>query len=300
MTDLTLKLAVSAALVVGLLILRGFAVRVLRRQLADVDKDLHTWFRARRVTTYVFTLLGIITLAWIWVDAFNAFPTYLGLVSAGIAVALADVVKDMAGWVYIVVRKPLRVGQRIEVKGVRGDVVDIRLLRFTLMEIGNWVHADQSTGRLIHVPNAVMFTEPIANYTEGSDFIWHEVPVLVTFESDWKAAKAIILDEIQAVAATTAQAAAASLRAMAHDYQVKLGTLTPIVYLTVQESGVLLTGRYLVSARHRRGSEEEVWEAILTRFSENSSLSLAYPTVRTYLGGPLFLNQPSQDDKSGI
>ena len=297
MTDITLKLAASAGLVVGLLILRGFVVRVLRRQLADVDEDLHTWFRARRVTSYIFTFLAVITLTWIWVDAFNALPTYLGLLSAGLAVALADVLKDMAGWLYIVAKKPLKVGQRIEIKGVRGDVVDTRLFRFTLMEIGNWVHADQSTGRLVHIPNAVVFTDALANYTEGSDFIWHEIPVLVTFESDWQAAKAIILDEIQAIAATTAQEAASSLRAMAHEYQVKLGTLTPIVYLTVRDSGVLLTGRYLVSARQSRASEERVWEAILTRFSEDSSLSLAYPTVRTYLGGPIFLNQPSQDEQ---
>ncbi len=293
MTDFTLKLAISAGLVIGLLILRGFVVRVLRRQLADVDEDLHTWFRARRVTSYVFTVLAVITLAWIWVDAFNALPTYLGLVSAGLAVALADVLRNMAGWVYIVARKPLKVGQRVDVKGIRGDVVDIRLFRFTLMEIGNWVHADQSTGRLIHIPNAVVFTDALANYTEGSDFIWHEIPVLVTFESDWKAAKAIILKEVQAIVAGTAETAAKSLRKMAHEYQVKLGTLTPIVYLTVRESGILLTGRYLVSARNSRGSEEKVWEAILTRFAEHSTIQLAYPTVRTYLEGPISLERPN-------
>jgi small-conductance mechanosensitive channel len=74
----------------------------------------------------------------------------------------------------------------------------------TLQAQGSTLHADQYTGRLFYVPNAVMFTEPVANYTEGSDFIWHEILVLVTFESDWEAAKAIILEEIQAIAATTA------------------------------------------------------------------------------------------------
>lgn len=293
MTDVTLKLAFSAGLIVAVLILRSVVLRGLRRLLAETDDDKRAWFRGRRVTSYFFTVLTAVTLGWIWVDAFDALPTYLGLVSAGLAVALADVLKNIAGWIYIIIKKPVKVGQRIDIKDVRGDVVDIRLFHFTLMEIGNWVHADQSTGRLIHMPNAVLFTDALASYTDGSDFIWHEIPVLVTFESDWRTAKAIILEEVQAVVAETGQAAAAGLRATAREYEVKVGTLTPIVYLTVKDSGVLLTGRYLVSARHRRGSDEKVWEALLTRFAEQPNVDLAYPTVRTYLDGPLAISNPT-------
>ena len=75
-----------------------------------------------------------------------------------------------------------------------GDVIDIRLFQFSINEIGNWVDADQSTGRIIHIPNGIVFTEPQANYTAGFQYIWNEIPVLVTFESDWKKAKQILTD----------------------------------------------------------------------------------------------------------
>lgn len=80
----------------------------------------------------------------------------------------------------------MQIGQHV------GDVIDIRLFQFTILEIGNWVEADQSTGRLIHMPNAKVFQEPQANYSTGFEYIWHEIPVMVTFESNWKKTKTIL------------------------------------------------------------------------------------------------------------
>ena len=105
------------------------------------------------------TFVGLVSLGFIWLEAFDNLPTYLGLVSAGIAIGLSDLLKSIAGWVYIVVRRPFRVGDRVEVAGSKGDVVDIRLFRFSLIEVGGWVDADQSTFRLLHIPNGRVFTE---------------------------------------------------------------------------------------------------------------------------------------------
>src|SRR3989441_12617332 len=110
---------------------------------------------------------------------------------SGLAIALKDPVTNLAGWIFIVWRRPFEVSDRVEIGGHKGDVIDIRLLQFTLNEIGNWVNADQSSGRIIHIPNGKVFTEPVANYDKGFKYIWNEVPVLVTFESDWRQAKAI-------------------------------------------------------------------------------------------------------------
>jgi small-conductance mechanosensitive channel len=280
-SEITIKAIASGGVVVGLFLLRWLTLRVVHRYVEETE----VWFRARRVATYLMTFVDVITLAWIWVDAFSAFPTYIGLVSAGVAIALADVLKNMAGWLYILARRPFRLGDRIEIEGTRGDVIDIRLFRFTLMEIGNWVDADQSTGRLIHVPNGVVFTRPVANYTEGFEYIWHEIPVLLTFESNWEKAKAIFLEEVGVASVDPNGDAARRLRETAGAYQIKVGTLTPTVYLTVRDSGVLLTGRLLVAARERRGVEGRVWEALLRRFGAAPDIDLAYPTMRAYFQG---------------
>jgi small-conductance mechanosensitive channel len=95
---------------------------------------------------------------------------------------------NLAGWVFIVWRHPFRVGDRVQIGEHAGDVVDLRIFQFSLMEIRNWVEADQSTGKIIHIPNGIIFTSPLANYTHGFNYLWNEIPITITFESDWEKA----------------------------------------------------------------------------------------------------------------
>lgn len=256
--------------------------RLSRRLIHGTVEDATAAYRANKIVNYLATAIFLITAALIWVDAFSSLPTYLGLVSAGIAIALSDVLKNMAGWVYILSRRPFQVGDRIEVDGFKGDVVDVRLFRFSLMEINGWVDAEQSTGRLVHIPNGIVFTTEVANYTEGFGYVWHEIPVLVTFESDWKLAEKLMLEVLEHDAPDVEGTAGANIRATARRYSIRVGTLTPAVFLTVRDSGVLLTARFLVEARTRRGREDRIWRALLDSFAEHPTVELAYPTVRTF------------------
>ena len=287
------KVLGSVIAVVVLLLVRWLALRAIHRRF----EEAWVGYRARKVASYTTSVVGLIVFAWIWIDAFNDFPTFLGLLSAGVAIALADVLKNFVGWAYILSRRPFRVGDRVEVDGTKGDVVDVRLFRFSLMEVGNWVDADQSTGRLVHVPNGILFTNQVANYTEGFEYIWYEIPVLVTFESDRSAAREIIERAVREHAPDVETTAGRVIRETARNYHIKIGTLTPIVYLSVQDSGVLLTARFLVGAREQRGIAELVWTAILDGVDVEPRVELAYPTVRTYLHGPVaFERQPPESD----
>lgn len=281
------NLARTLTAIVVVLILR----RVARRIVVSNVEETETSYRANKIINYTATAILLVTVAFIWVDAFDNLPTYLGLVSAGVAIALADVLKSMVGWVYILSRRPFQVSDRIEVDGYKGDVVDVRLFRFSLMEIDGWVDAEQSTGRLVHIPNGVVFNKEVANYTEGFGFIWHEVPVLITFESDWKLAERLMLEVLERDAPDVHGAAGTHIRETARRYSIRVGTLTPTVYLTVRDSGVLLTARYLVEARTRRGREDRVWRSILESFAEHPEVELAYPTVRTYLADRIRLDR---------
>jgi len=261
-----------------------FFGRVAVLRVVDANVEGHdAQYRARKIINYATTVVFTITAAFIWIDAFSSLPTYLGLVSAGVAIALSDVLKNMAAWAFILSRKPFEIGDRIEVTGLKGDVIDVRLFRFSLMEVGGWVDAEQSSGRLVHVPNGVVFTQPVANYTEGFEYIWDELPILITFESDYKKAKSLVLEILEEDAPDTEGDAGKRIRETASKYSIKIGTLTPIVYVSVRDSGVLLTARYLVETRTRRGAEDKIWQAILDAFNETDSIALAYPTIRTYL-----------------
>jgi len=289
MTRSTLdNIVLSLAVIIGLVILRLIVLRWIRSQFDD--PEVH--FRARKVTSTVATAVGVVTLAFIWIDAFSSLATYFGLLSAGIAVALGDLLKNMAGYAYIMTRHPCRIGDRVEIRGIQGDVIDIRMFRFTLMEVGNWVDADQSTGRLVHVPNGAVFVDALVNYTEGFSHIWDEIPVHVTFESDWSRAEELMLEVIAEHAPKVESAARTRIRETAKEYQIKIGALTPIIYLSVGESGVILTARYLVEARRRRTVNSKMWRGILEGFAGETNVDFAYPTVRTYLEGPITVASP--------
>lgn len=185
------KIIVSGTIVVILVFIRSLIMRIVWSRVQDV----HARYVWRKSLVYIFALIGLILLVNVWFKGMADLGTYFGLVSAGLAIALKDPVINVAGWLFIIMRRPFTLGDRIEINNHAGDVIDIRVFQFTLMEIRNWVDADQSTGRVIHVPNGKVFTETLANFSKGFQFIWNEIPVLVTFESNWQKAKKL-LEEI--------------------------------------------------------------------------------------------------------
>ena len=246
------------------------------------DREVQVQYRIRKTVAYVIYPLAFLVIGRIWFAGFQAVSTYLGLLSAGLAIAMQTPLVNLAGWAFILWRQPFKVGDRIQVGDNRGDVIDQRIFMFSLMEIGNWVDADQSTGRVIHIPNGKIFTDVLANYSQGFHYIWNEIPVLVTFESDWRKAKHL-LDEIsQRHGTALSDSAARRLREAAKKFMIFYSKLTPVVYTTVKDSGVMLTIRYLCDPRKRRGSEQEIWEDILDAFAAHSDIDFAYPTQRYY------------------
>lgn len=107
--------------------------------------------------------MGALVVARLWFVGLQSLSTFLGLLTAALAIALQDPIVNLAGWLFLIWRRPFRVGDRIQIGDIRGDVIDMRIFQFSLLEIGNWVNADQSTGRVIHVPNGKVFREPQAS-----------------------------------------------------------------------------------------------------------------------------------------
>ena len=117
-------------------------------------------------------------------------------------------------------------------------LIDLRIFQFTLMEIGNWVDADQSTGRIVHVPNGSVFVTPLANYAKGFQYIWNEIPVLVTFESDWRRAKEILEGIANLVTAPPVARALAAGRLRLHGWVYDLHAAQLRVYDAAQDAFV--------------------------------------------------------------
>jgi small-conductance mechanosensitive channel len=244
--------------------------------------DPWTRYRWRKSVTYLFLAIGVLVIGREWLEGFKSLATFLGIVSAGIAISLRDPLANLAGWAFLVWSGPFEVGDRIEIAKHKGDVIDIHLFQFTLNEIGAWVDADQSTGRIVHIPNQLVFTEAVANYDKGFKYVWNEVPVLVTYESNWSKAKEILTQIAFKHAEHLTAEAERDLLAASRQYLINYKKLTPIVYTSTTASGILLTVRYLIEPRRRRGTVSAIWDEILTEFAKAKDIELAYHTVRSF------------------
>ncbi|MBW6513836.1 MAG: mechanosensitive ion channel family protein [Candidatus Syntrophosphaera sp.] len=273
---LFLKVLYSILIILILSILRWILTRMILKRIEDPKSRFNT----RKTIAYTVMVIGILLVGRVWFEGISSLTTYLGLLSAGIAIALKDLFANLAGWIFIIWRKPFVTGNRIQIENHAGDVIDIRPFQFTILEIGNWVRADQSTGRMIHIPNGMILTSPISNYDSGFQYIWNEIPVLITFESNWQVAKKILDDISTEYARETTLKAQREIEETARKFYIYYKNLTPKVYTSVEDSGVLLTIRYLTSIRERRGSAEKIWEQVLESFAEHNDIDLAYPTAR--------------------
>lgn len=273
------KLLNSLILIVVLAVLRLILLRAVNRQFRQDARVLYNW---RKAVEYLVVFFGIILIGRLWLEGVQSLATYLGLVSAGIAIALQDLIVNLAGWVFIMWRRPFTVGDRIEIGDNAGDVIDIRIFEFSLLEIGKRIDAEQNTGRVIHMPNGRVFKEPLANFSQGLPYIWNEIPVLVTFESNWEKAKGIVTRIVNQYAPEVGEEAKAYGRKAGKRFVISYGNVTPAVYTKAADSGVLLTMRYLVNPRQRRNSEQEIWEAVLRAFGQSEDIDFAYETVREF------------------
>jgi small-conductance mechanosensitive channel len=272
------RLALTLLTILTFLALWFLISALIHRRVGEISRR----YILQKTVNYVMGFLAAAFVLRIWLGGLSGMAAYLGILSAGLAIALQDPLTNFAGWIFILLRKPFVVGDRIQIGAHSGDVVDIRLFQFTIVEIGNWVSAENSTGRIIHIPNGWVFKQAQANYTQGFNFIWNEIPVTITFESNWQKARKILAEIADRHSAVRNEQAAEEVRKAARKYLIFFEYLTPSVWTSVADIGVTLTLRLLCEPRNRRAETSRIWEEILLAFAGESDIDFAYPTTRFY------------------
>jgi len=280
--EASVKLLLSLATAIILAIVQFAVLKVALRNVTDTGAR----YKWGKTTRFVITIVGILLIGRIWFEGVGAIGTYIALVAAGLVIVLREPVQDVAGFLFIMWRHPFRLGDRIAIKDatgvVKGDVIDQGLFKFSLMEIGEWVDADQSTGRVVHVSNHRVFIGHVYNYTGGFKYIWNEVTVRLAFESDWRKAKDLLLEIANRYSAEVTKNVQQEMIEAASTYYLNYNILTPTVYVDIKEYGINLTIRYLTEPRQRRGTQQQISEAVLDMVHANDDIIWAYPTSRVY------------------
>lgn len=221
-----------------------------------------TRYSFRRAVSAFFFIAAFLVIITVWIDARDLLIAY-GLIGAGVAVALQDFFKNVAGGLVIFIRGHYRVGDRIEVNSRFGDVIDVDLLNTTLLEIKEWVTGDQPTGRLCLIPNGFVLSHPVHNYTKDHQFIWDEIHIPVTFGSDWKLASDIIRDVVTRETEIVTRQAQQSLSGLSGTYYLPERAEVPYVYSTITDNWISLTVRYVTEVRNRRPVNDRLNRLIL-------------------------------------
>jgi small-conductance mechanosensitive channel len=257
---------------------RALVMRLVRKGVDDVKRHYY-W---NRVTSYAIGSIVALAICGVWIDGFSEIGTFLGLFSAGLAIALQSPLSNLAGWLIIVSRGPFVVGDRIEYGGHVGDVIDIEIFQTHILECGAWIHSEQSNGRMVAIPNSMVFTSSVGNFTAGFDHIWDEIPITVTFESDWEKAKRILTEIGDEVATPFSVGAEQAVKAASGRKLIFYRNFTPIVYSDIADTGVVLSLRYMTPTRSRRNANQTLCEAILRAFATEDDIDFAYATTRLF------------------
>ncbi len=250
---------------------------VIRRWLLSyvvnrISADSPYLYPIRKVTTYIVTILTAFLLIGIWIQRLGDLSVAVGILAAGLAFALQEVIGSIAGWITIISGKPFTIGDRVETGGIRGDVVDIGMLRTTLMEIGKWLNGDHNTGRIVTVSNAFLFKEPLYNYSVHLNFVWDEITVPITYESNWKRAVEIMANAVLEHSAYNEllPKAEKQRREVRRKLAVKMTPLEPRTYVKLTDNWIELGLVYPVDTDLRRSFRSEISQQVLTEFKAES------------------------------
>ncbi len=233
----------------------------------------------------VVLILGLLS---IWFSDPTRLATAFGLVSAGLAFALQQVVTSVAGYFVILRGNTFTVGDRITMGGVRGDVMRLGFIQTTIMEMGQppsvqgaspamWVHSRQFTGRIVTVSNSKIFAEPVFNYTRDFPFIWEEMAIPITYTADRARAGAIMLEAARHHATEAGALAAEKKAELKEQFGVDPVDLDPRVYYRLTDNWLELTVRFLVGTHRIRGVKDAMSRQIITEL-DGAGIGIASAT----------------------
>lgn len=256
-------------------------VRLLHRNLVRRVPELSSRYRLRKFITIGGYLVAALALSIIFSDRLGRLTVFFGIFGAGVAFALQEVIAAVAGWVAITVGRYYRFGDRILVSEVMGDVIDVGLLRTTIMECGQWVQADQYTGRIVTVSNALVLRQPIYNYSSDFPFLWDEITVPIRYGSDRDLARDLILRVAREEVGDYAAGARSNWEDVARRYLVEPETVEPVVTLVANDNWIAFTLRYVVEYKRRRWTQSVLFSRILEEIDRTDGrVVLASTTIQ--------------------
>ncbi len=268
------------ATIVGILLIQALS-RFLQRSFGGRIRDTGARYQVRKFITFAGYLGIVIFITLVFSDRLSSLTVALGVAGAGIAFALQEVIASIAGWFAISFANFYKIGDRVQLGGIKGDVIDIAILRTTLMEIGEWVKGDQYSGRIVRIANSFVFKEPVFNYSGDFPFVWDEIAVPIKYGSDHVLARQILENVVETEIGEYSRQATDSWRAMIKKYLVEEASVKPVITLALNDNWMEYTIRYVVDFKKRRGTKDRLFTRMLDEFDKTEGkVAIASTTIQ--------------------
>jgi small-conductance mechanosensitive channel len=271
--------------VIGIVFIHA-TFRVLEQTLPRRFGRADARYKVRKFVAFSGYISILLFLAILFEDRLGRVSFAFGVVGAGVAVALQDILASIAGAFSIGFSRLYAIGDRVQIGDTRGDVIDIGLLRTTLMETGNWVSKDLYNGRIVRIPNSTVLKASVFNYSHGFQFIWDEIKVLLAATSDCKLAREMLLRVAKEAIGEYLLEAQTSWKAISDNYKSANPPLQPTVALVVNNGSLEFTVSYVVDYTKRTAMQDQLFTRIVEEIANcKSQLQWASP-VNTVVNQP--------------
>jgi small-conductance mechanosensitive channel len=267
------KILILIGGILFILIINKIVKKVLTRHI----KEKENRYKSRRFLNIFGYLFIVVFLLILFNKDLGGISVALGVAGAGIAFALQEVITSIAGWIAVMFGSFYKIGDRVQLGGIKGDVIDIGILRTTLMEMGQWVDGDLYNGRIVRIANSFVFKEPVFNYSADFPFLWDEIKIQVNYGSDYVLARKIILDTAQSILNSYAKDAEKSWKKIINKYLIESATTAPFISFLMKENWLEYTLRYVVDYKKRRSTKDLLFSTIITGF-ENTAGKIQFPS----------------------
>ena len=263
------QLFVKTASIFFLFLIVYILIKILQKATFKIAKDNSSKYKFKKMINFLGYVLFVFGILYIFNTKLSGIGTALGVAGAGIAFALQEVIVSVAGYVTVFTSNFYKVGDRVKLGGIKGDVIDIGLLRTTLMEIGDWVNGDLYNGKMVRVANSFVFKEPVYNYSGDFPFLWDEITIPIKTEGDYKYAKETFLNILQEEVGDFAETSQVAWDKMIGNYSIENAKVSPIVSMSFDENWITFTLRYVVDYKSRRGTKSILFDKILSAIKES-------------------------------
>ena len=237
--------------------------RGLKALIPKYIQETNQRYRTRKYVSYTAYIIIILFILITFSAKLSGVTVFLGVAGAGIAFALQEIIVSVAGFMAINFSHFYSVGDRVMLGGIKGDVIDIGLLRTSLMQVGDWVNGDLYNGKMVRVANSFIFKEPVFNYSGEFPFLWDEVIIPLKTESDYHLAKKEFLKILNEVQGDYAREAVGDWQKMTEKMMIEDARVEPMVHMSFDENWISFVLRYVVDYKKRRSTKDQIYSKCL-------------------------------------